>query len=105
MDSNSRPFGCKLSTMTTRLVSKTVKHVSLSHMYLQNSCKTYGKCRKSTEGKNILCTNSEIMHLCQVNKIEQYIKTVLFFVCFEHLSSHRRCADSSEHSFVADVVD
>ena len=29
--------------------------------------------RKSTEGKNILCTNREIMHLCQVNKTEQYL--------------------------------
>ena len=29
--------------------------------------------RKSTEGKNILCTNREIMHLCQVNKIGQYV--------------------------------
>ena len=27
----------------------------------------------STEGKNILCTNREIMHLRQVNKIEQYL--------------------------------
>ena len=35
--------------------------------------KTYGKYRKSTEGKNILCTNREIMHLCQVNKIRQYM--------------------------------
>ena len=26
----------------------------------------------SSEGKNILCTNREIMHVCQVNKIEQY---------------------------------
>ena len=42
------------------------------HKYLQNSRKTYGKYRKSTEGKNILCTNREIMHLCQVNKIGQY---------------------------------
>ena len=25
------------------------------------------------EGKNILCTNREIMHLCQVNKIGQYM--------------------------------
>ena len=39
---------------------------------MQNSCKTYGKYWKSTEGKNILCTNREIMHLCQVNKIGQY---------------------------------
>ena len=39
---------------------------------MQNSLKPYGKCRKSTEGKNILCTNREIMHLCQVNKIGQY---------------------------------
>ena len=35
--------------------------------------KTYGKYRKSTEGKNILSTNREIMHLCQVNKIGQCI--------------------------------
>ena len=40
-------------------------------MYLQNSRNAYGKYRKSTEGKNILCTNREIMHLCQVNKIGQ----------------------------------
>ena len=42
------------------------------HYYLQNSRNTYGKYRKSTEGKNIMCTIREIMHLCQVNKIGQY---------------------------------
>ena len=40
---------------------------------MQKSRKTYGKYRKSTEGKNILCTNREIMHLCQVNEIGQYL--------------------------------
>ena len=38
---------------------------------MRNSCKAYGKYRKSTEGKIRLCTNREIMHLCQVNEIEQ----------------------------------
>ena len=38
VDSNLRPFGCKLCTITTRLVSRTVQNVSLSHQYLQNSC-------------------------------------------------------------------
>ena len=49
-----------------------MQNVSLSVLVLQNFRKTYGKYRKSTEGKNILCTNREIMHLCQVNKIGQY---------------------------------
>ena len=42
------------------------------HYFLQNSRKTYGKYRKSTEGKNNMGTDREIMHLCQVNKIGQY---------------------------------
>ena len=52
-----------------------MQNVSLSVLLvvLQNFRKTYGKYRKSTEGKNILCTNREIMHLCQVNKIGQYM--------------------------------
>ena len=54
---------------------------SVRPKYLRNSSKTYGKYRKLTEGKNILCTNREIMHLCQVNKIEQYINFVPRSVC------------------------
>ena len=42
------------------------------HYFLQNSRKTYGNYRKSTEGKNNMGTDREIMHLCQVNKIGQY---------------------------------
>ena len=72
VNSNSGPFGCKLCTKTTWLVSSTVRNVSLSVLVQQNFRKTYGKYRKSTEGKNILCTNREIKHLCQVNKIGQY---------------------------------
>ena len=49
-----------------------MQNVSLSALVLANSRKTYVKYRKSTEGKNILRTNREIMHLCQVNKIGQY---------------------------------
>ena len=41
--------------------------VDSKYLYLQH----YGKYRKSTEGKNILCTYREIMHLRQVNKIGQ----------------------------------
>ena len=44
-----------------------------------NSSKTYGK---STEGKNNLCTNREIMHLCQVNEIIEYILIVKFMHIF-----------------------
>ena len=39
--------------------------------YYLISTKTYGKYRMSTEGKNILCANREVMHLCQANKIKQ----------------------------------
>ena len=31
------------------------------------------------EGKNILCTNREIMHLCQVNKIGQHAWPFVWF--------------------------
>ena len=44
------------------------------HYFLQDSRKTYGKYRKSTEGKNNMGTDREIMHLCQVNKIGQYFR-------------------------------
>ena len=47
------------------------------HLHLRISRKTYGKYRKSTEGKDILCTNREIMHLCQVNKIGQYLLQII----------------------------
>ena len=47
-------------------------NVSLAALVLAKFLSTYGKYRKLTEGKNKLCTNREIMHLCQVNKIEQY---------------------------------
>ena len=41
--------------------------------YLLNSCKTNGKLWKSTEYKNVSCINRETMHLCQVNKIIEYL--------------------------------
>ena len=61
---------------------------------MQNSRKTYGKYRKSTEGKNKLCTNREIMHMCQVNKIGQYIFTML------HLRYHAEYVSSDTHNVI-----
>ena len=58
----------------------------------------------STEGKNIFCTNREIMHLCQVNKIGQYFKyqSIIIFSNvsmaipeYQSIKLHMQALDSS----------
>ena len=52
------------------------------------------------EGKNILCTSREIMHLCQVNKIGQYISGLLQKVLQAHSSSCHLWIDSTAISAI-----
>ena len=69
------------------------------------TAKTQARWRQWIGLYEISLAVNEIYTMCQFN-IWFAATLKMFFVCLiEHLSSHRRCADSSVHSFVADVVD